>query len=153
MLEAAFSSSPSVNRADNQKFSYTVNDACNIYFMGGIIFQLEISGTSLVVQWIRICLPTQGWGQSLVWEDSTCPGATKPKRLHLLKPEHLQLVLCSKISHLNEKPGHRNKEQPLLATARKSLPAAMTIQSSNKYINNLIIKKIISEMKTGTHIF
>ena len=35
-------------------------------------------GTSLVVQWLRICLPMLGkWVQSLVWEDSTCFGATK----------------------------------------------------------------------------
>ena len=32
-----------------------------------------------VMQWIRICLPIQEtWVQSLVWEDSTCPRATKP---------------------------------------------------------------------------
>jgi len=32
-----------------------------------------------VVQWIRICLLMQGtWVQSLVQEDSTCRGATKP---------------------------------------------------------------------------
>ena len=37
-------------------------------------------GTSLVVQWLRIRLPVQGTRvQSLVWEDSTCFGATKPK--------------------------------------------------------------------------
>ena len=35
--------------------------------------------TSLVVQWLRICLPMQGTKvQSLVWEDPTCPGTTKP---------------------------------------------------------------------------
>ena len=35
----------------------------------------------LVVQWLRIHLPTQGTEvQSVVWEDSTCHGATKPKR-------------------------------------------------------------------------
>ena len=35
--------------------------------------------TSLVVQWLRIRLPVQGtWVQSLVQEDSTCCGATKP---------------------------------------------------------------------------
>ena len=34
--------------------------------------------TSLVVQWIRICLPMQGtWVRSLVWEDSICHRATK----------------------------------------------------------------------------
>ena len=35
--------------------------------------------TSLVVQWLRISLPVQGtWVRSLVWEDSSCHGATKP---------------------------------------------------------------------------
>ena len=39
--------------------------------------------TSPVVQWLRICLPTEGmWVQSLVWElRSHMPwGATKPTR-------------------------------------------------------------------------
>ena len=36
-------------------------------------------GTSLVAQWLRICLPMQGTPvRSLVWEDCTCRGATKP---------------------------------------------------------------------------
>ena len=35
--------------------------------------------TSLVIQWLRICLPTEGtWVQSLVQEDPTCHRATKP---------------------------------------------------------------------------
>ena len=35
--------------------------------------------TSLVVQWIRICLPMQGtWVWSLAWEDFTCCGTAKP---------------------------------------------------------------------------
>ena len=35
-------------------------------------------GTSLVVQWLAICLPVQGTlVRSLVWEDPTCRGATK----------------------------------------------------------------------------
>ena len=35
---------------------------------------------SLVVQWLRICLPVQGiWVPSLVREDLTCRGATKPE--------------------------------------------------------------------------
>ena len=35
--------------------------------------------TSLVVQWLRICLPMQGaWVRALVQEDPTCRGATKP---------------------------------------------------------------------------
>ena len=38
-------------------------------------------GTSLVAQWLRIHLPMQGTRvRALVWEDSTCRGATKPMR-------------------------------------------------------------------------
>ena len=34
---------------------------------------------SLVVQWLRICLPMQGtWVRALVWEDPTCRRATGP---------------------------------------------------------------------------
>ena len=39
----------------------------------------QLSGISLVVQWLGICLPMQGtWVQYLVWEDPTCHGAAKP---------------------------------------------------------------------------
>ena len=38
-----------------------------------------IRGTSLVAQWLRIRLPMQGTQvRSLVQEDPTCRGATKP---------------------------------------------------------------------------
>ena len=38
-----------------------------------------IMGASLVVQWLRICLPMQGtWVRALVWEAPTCRGATGP---------------------------------------------------------------------------
>ncbi|KAJ8797796.1 hypothetical protein J1605_016998 [Eschrichtius robustus] len=38
-----------------------------------------ILGASLVVQWLRICLPMQGTRvRALVWEDPTCRGATGP---------------------------------------------------------------------------
>ena len=36
---------------------------------------------SLVVQWLRICLPVQVTRvQALVWDGPTCRGATKPVR-------------------------------------------------------------------------
>ena len=39
----------------------------------------EKGGASLAAQWLRICLPMQGTRvQALVWEDSTCRGATRP---------------------------------------------------------------------------
>ena len=38
-----------------------------------------VGRASLVVQWLRICLPMQGTQvQALVWEDPTCRGATRP---------------------------------------------------------------------------
>ena len=73
-------------------------------------------GTSLVAQWLRIRLPMQGTRiRSLLREDPTCHGATKPMRhnywacalepsrrnhwahvLQLLKPAGLELVLRNK---------------------------------------------------------
>ena len=42
-------------------------------------FLEKVLGTSLVVQWLRICLPMQGtWVRALVREDPTCRGAIKP---------------------------------------------------------------------------
>ena len=41
--------------------------------------QRRHTGTSLVAQWLRVRLPTQGTRvQAPVWEDPTCRGATKP---------------------------------------------------------------------------
>ena len=38
-------------------------------------------GTSLVAQWLRICLPVQGTRvRTLVWEDPTCHRTIKPVR-------------------------------------------------------------------------
>ena len=86
--------------------------------------------TSLVAQWLRIHLPTQGTRvQALIQEDSTCHGATKPMHHNywacalesasrnywvrvpqLLKPTRLEPVLHNKRSHRNEKPTHCNEE-------------------------------------------
>ena len=41
--------------------------------------QKPVYGASLVAQWLRICLPTQGTRvRALVWEDPTCREATRP---------------------------------------------------------------------------
>ena len=61
--------------------------------------------TSLMVQWLRICLPVQGtqvW--SLVQEDSTCLVATKPTCHDCWSPHILEPVFCNKRSHCIEKP-------------------------------------------------
>ena len=88
------------------------------------------AGTSLVAEWLRICLPAQGTRvRALVPEDPTCRGATKPVRHsywactlepvshncwahvpQLLKPVHLEPVLHNERSHCNEKPTYRVKE-------------------------------------------
>ena len=65
-------------------------------------------GTSLVVQWLRICLPLERIQvRSLVREDSTCHGAMKPVGHNYRARFALEPVLCKR-SHGNEKPMHRN---------------------------------------------
>ena len=81
-------------------------------------YQNPISGSSLVVQWLRIRLPVQGTRvRALVREDPTCRGATKPVchnylvcAPQLLKPARLEPVLRNKRSHCSEKPAHHNEE-------------------------------------------
>ena len=47
--------------------------------MQDLISQTSEAQTSLVVQWLRICLPIQGTRvRALVRGDPTCHGATKP---------------------------------------------------------------------------
>ena len=49
----------------------------------------SMRGTSLVAQWLRICLPMQGTRvRALVWEDPTRRGATKPRLLSLRSRAH-----------------------------------------------------------------
>ena len=92
--------------------------------------QKATGGTSLVVQWLRIRLPMQGARvRALVREDPTCCTATKSVCHNywactlepvshnywgcvpqLLKPAHLEPMLCNKRSHRNKKPTHRNEE-------------------------------------------
>ena len=76
--------------------------------------------TSLVVQWLRICLLTQGtpvW--FLVQEDPTCCIAIKPvshnywacaleTQNHTTEPTRLEPVLHNKRSHRGEKPTQGN---------------------------------------------
>ena len=79
-----------------------------------IIFQSNIFLlASLVAQWLRIHLPMQVW--SLVWEDPTYLGATKPKHHNYwacaLEPESPQLLKpTGPKAHApqQEKPVHRN---------------------------------------------
>ena len=65
--------------------------------------------------------------RSLVREDSTCCGTSKPvchncwvPVLQLLKPTYLEPVLHNRGSHCNEKLTHHNAEQPLLSSTKES---------------------------------
>ena len=57
-----------------------------------LYLKTSFTGTSLVVQWLRICLPMQeNWVRSPVREDPTCCGTTKPVHhnywAQILEPE------------------------------------------------------------------
>ena len=71
-------------------------------------FKKQVSGTSLLIHWLRVCPPMQGtqvW--VLVWEDSTCYGATKnPWCRNYWSPHTLEAVLSNKRSQSSEKPSH-----------------------------------------------
>ena len=61
-----------------------------------ITIKNHITGASLVAQWLRIRLPMQGtWVRALVWEDSTCRGATKPMCCNYWACESQLLCPCA----------------------------------------------------------
>ena len=73
-----------------------------------LVFQKTLNGASLVVQWLRIHLPIQGiWVWSVVQEDTTCCGATKPV-CHNYWACALEPRNCDKRNYHNEKPAHCN---------------------------------------------
>ena len=97
--------------------------------------------TSLVVRWIRICLPTQRTQVlSLIWEDSMCHRAPKPLShdygAHappLLGFTHLEFAPHSKRGHLEDSPEHHHKEQlPFTATRGTPFAAGKTQHSQNQ---------------------
>ena len=76
--------------------------------------------TSLVAQWLRIRLPVQGtWVRSLVQEDPTCRGATKPVRHNywarvpqLLKPTRLEPCSATREATAMRSPRTTKKSSP-----------------------------------------
>ena len=77
--------------------------------------------TSLMAQWLTIRLPMQkAQVGSLVQENSTCHGATKPMHApQLLKPAHLEPTLCNKRSRCNKKPCTAPRAAPARHNSRK----------------------------------
>ena len=108
------------------------------FLFSNLVLRKIKQGTSLVTQWLRICLPMQGTRvRALVREDPTCRGATKPVHHNywactleptchnywslcattteacvpqILKPACLEPMLRNKRSHRSEKHVHHNKE-------------------------------------------
>ena len=87
---------PSLKATGKLRFFFFFSVSCPFSLLGVLILlqrllsRVWLYGTSLVVQWFRIHLPMQGtWVQSLVQEDPTCHGATKPScsRACVLQPE------------------------------------------------------------------
>ena len=65
----------------------------------------------MVVQRLGTCLPRQGpWVRSLVQEDPTFLGVTKPEPPQLLKPVCLESVIHNRRSHRTEKPAYHSEE-------------------------------------------
>ena len=91
-------------------------------------------GTSLVVQWIKICLPMKGrLAQSLAGKIRHATRQLKPVcQSHTLEPLATTREVVASWSHCNEKPVHCNGEQPLLTTTRESPYAAMKTLHSQK---------------------
>ena len=90
------------------------------YSMRNFIIKSSL-GTSLVVQWLRIHLPMQGTRvQSLVREDLTCRGATKPMCHNSWSP-------CSATREATAlgRPQTAMKSWPPLTTVGESSRAAM----------------------------
>ena len=102
---------------------------------------------SLVAQWLRIHLPMQGtrvkpWSGKIpyaVEQLSLCATTSEPTQhnyractAQLLKPVHVEPVLCNKRRHCNKKPVHHKEEQPQLTTTRESPRTAMKTQCTQK---------------------
>ena len=59
--------------------SGTHKESCGHHFLLTFLFTKNDPRASLVVQWLRICLLMQRTRvRTLVWEDPTCRGATRP---------------------------------------------------------------------------
>ena len=106
---------------------------------------ISISRTSLVVQWIRICLPMQGTQvRSLVWED--------PARCRAAKATcHSYWSLCSsslccttRQATATRSPHAETRERPQLSTTREGLCTATKTQCNQKLINlNKFLKALL----------
>ena len=98
--------------------------------------QEPASQTSLVVRQIRICLPVQGtqvW--SLVQEDSTRHGTTKPVDHDYWNPHTLELALCNKRRHCKKQLQRWDARTLQLEKARAQ---QWRPRAANKWTKNIL---------------
>ena len=100
---------------------------------------------SLIMQWIRICLPMQGpWVQSLVREYSSCLGAAKPMchnywahaaatEARVTKP-----VLCKRRSQHREKTDRCKRSGAPARQTRESWHTVPKTRHNHKQIMNFL---------------
>ena len=94
-------------------------------------FNISQLGTSLVVQWLRI--PLQGiWVQSLVLEDPTWHGATKPMCHNYWSPRASSPRSATREAIAMRSPHTATREEPPLIATRESLSAARKTPCSRK---------------------
>ena len=109
-----------------------------------------IGGASLVVQWLRICLPMQGTRvRALVWEIPHAAEQLGPC-VTTAEPARLEPVLHDKRGRDSERPAHRDEEWPPFATTRESPRTETKTQHSHKSINQSINQKKRKKMIGGT---
>ena len=99
-------------------------------------------GTSLVAQWIRICLPTQGtWVRSLVHEGPTCHGACKPV-CHDYRSPHTQSLRPTAGEGTSMRSACAGRGTPPTAAARHPTQPAELLQSNEDPAQPTINKQL-----------
>ena len=82
-------------------------------------------GTSLVAQWLRICLTMQGtWVRALVWEDPTCRRATAhaPQLLSLRAATTEAREPRARALQRRVAPAHHNQRKPTCSNKDPTQP-------------------------------
>ena len=90
----------------------------------------EWYGTSLVTQWVGICLPMQGNTSSVL--GSGLQAATSSKHTETTEARVPRACVSNERNHRSEKPQLCNEERLPLSATRESLCKAIEIQHSQK---------------------
>ena len=109
--------------------------------------QKSVTGTILLVQWLRIHLPIKGTlVQSLVQKNATCHGQLSP--CATTTEPMLQSACSATRSHCSEKPMHCNQRIAPLAATKENIRAATKTQHSQKLTLQTKKKKKISYFRS-----